>query len=564
MPVPTAVVRAPVLPVPRTVAGTPVPMSDSDASGDRSPGRPDAGKPRPSLSPSDAATYRQAGGATGIVTQSAGLYRLLVESVRDYAIFALDPSGVIMSWNAGAERIVGYGADEAIGRHFSIFFTAEDLAKDKPRYELEEAARHGRVEEEGWRVRKDGSQFWASVVVTALRDPAGHLVGFAKVTRDLTEQRRADEQLRTSEERLRILIGSVKDYGIFMLDPDGRVASWNEGARRIKGYEADEIIGRHFSVFYPEAARSSGFPDYELEVAREVGRFEDEGWRVRKDGTQFWANVVITALHADDGTLMGFAKVTRDLTERRLAQQREIEDTRRIAESEAANRAKTGFLAAMSHELRTPLNAIAGYAQLMEEGIAGPVTEMQQEYLSRIRGSQLHLLGIVNDLLNYGRIEAGEVVYDLSPLSLHEVGARVLAMVAPQADRKQLLLEQGGDVPVVSALADQLKTEQIVLNLVSNAVKFTPEGGVVTVTCALRDGMATIEVRDTGPGIPEDMQEMIFDPFVQLGRSLTNTQEGAGLGLAISRDLARAMHGDVTVESRPGSGATFTLRLPAA
>ena len=539
-------------------------MSDSDASGDRSPGRPDAGKPRPSLSPSDAATYSQAGGATGIVTQSAGLYRLLVESVRDYAIFALDPNGVIMSWNAGGERIVGYGAEEAIGRHFSIFFTAEDLAKDKPRYELEEAARHGRVEEEGWRVRKDGSQFWASVVVTALRDPAGHLVGFAKVTRDLTEQRRADEQLRTSEERLRILIGSVKDYGIFMLDPDGRVASWNEGARRIKGYEADEIIGRHFSVFYPETARSSGFPDYELEVAREVGRFEDEGWRVRKDGTQFWANVVITALHADDGTLMGFAKVTRDLTERRLAQQREIEDTRRIAESEAANRAKTGFLAAMSHELRTPLNAIAGYAQLMEEGIAGPVTEMQQEYLSRIRGSQLHLLGIVNDLLNYGRIEAGEVVYDLSPLSLHEVGARVLAMVAPQADRKQLLLEQGGDVPVVSALADQLKTEQIVLNLVSNAVKFTPEGGVVTVTCALRDGMATIEVRDTGPGIPEDMQEMIFDPFVQLGRSLTNTQEGAGLGLAISRDLARAMHGDVTVESKPGSGATFTLRLPAA
>ena len=564
MPVPTAVVRAPVLPVPRTVAGTPVPMSDSDASGDRSPGRPDAGKPRPSLSPSDAATYSQAGGATGIVTQSAGLYRVLVESVRDYAIFALDPNGVIMSWNAGGERIVGYGAEEAIGRHFSIFFTAEDLAKDKPRYELEEAARHGRVEEEGWRVRKDGSQFWASVVVTALRDPAGHLVGFAKVTRDLTEQRRADEQLRTSEERLRILIGSVKDYGIFMLDPDGRVASWNEGARRIKGYEADEIIGRHFSVFYPETARSSGFPDYELEVARDVGRFEDEGWRVRKDGTQFWANVVITALHADDGTLMGFAKVTRDLTERRLAQQREIEDTRRIAESEAANRAKTGFLAAMSHELRTPLNAIAGYAQLMEEGIAGPVTEMQQEYLSRIRGSQLHLLGIVNDLLNYGRIEAGEVVYDLSPLSLHEVGARVLAMVAPQADRKQLLLEQGGDVPVVSALADQLKTEQIVLNLVSNAVKFTPEGGVVTVTCALRDGMATIEVRDTGPGIPEDMQEMIFDPFVQLGRSLTNTQEGAGLGLAISRDLARAMHGDVTVESRPGSGATFTLRLPAA
>jgi signal transduction histidine kinase len=218
----------------------------------------------------------------------------------------------------------------------------------------------------------------------------------------------------------------------------------------------------------------------------------------------------------------------------------------------------------MSHELRTPLNAIAGYAQLMQEGIAGPVSQQQQEYLSRIRSSQVHLLGIVNDLLNYGRIEAGAVNYDVSPLSLDDVVERVIAMVAPQAERKQLHLHQTSGGPDVSALADQLKTEQIVLNLVSNAVKFTPEGGDVTVSCTLRDGTARIEVRDTGPGIPEDMQDVIFDPFVQLGRSLTSTQEGAGLGLAISRDLARAMDGDVTVESKPGEGATFTLRLPPA
>ena len=540
-------------------------MSDSDAAGDRNSGGRDQ---PPSLPPSagerDAATFAHAGGTTGLVTQAAGLYQLLVESVRDYAIFALDPNGVIMSWNAGAERIKGYQAREAIGRHFSIFYTAEDLAVDKPGVELVTATRHGRVEDEGWRVRKDGSQFWASVVITALRDSAGRLVGFAKVTRDLTEQRRAEERLRTSEERLRVLIGSVKDYGIFMLDPDGRVATWNEGARRIKGYESDEIIGRHFSMFYPEPARSAGFPDYELEVARAEGRFEDEGWRVRKDGSRFWANVVITALRGDDGSLIGFAKVTRDLTERRLAQQREIEDARRVAEAEASNRAKTGFLAAMSHELRTPLNAISGYAQLMQDGIAGPVTEQQEEFLNRIRGSQQHLLAIVNDLLNYGRIEAGEVVYELTPISMHDVVERVIAMVTPQADRKRLQLELGTCGDDVIARSDQLKTEQIVLNLVSNAVKFTPEGGVVTVTCSLRDGAAMIAVRDTGPGIPEDMQDMIFDPFVQLGRSLTSTPEGAGLGLAISRDLARAMEGEVTVESTPGSGATFTLRLPAA
>jgi signal transduction histidine kinase len=200
----------------------------------------------------------------------------------------------------------------------------------------------------------------------------------------------------------------------------------------------------------------------------------------------------------------------------------------------------------------------------MQEGIAGPVSQQQQEYLSRIRSSQVHLLGIVNDLLNYGRIEAGEVNYDLSPLSLHAVVERVIAMVAPQAERKQLHLHQSSGALDVRALADQLKTEQIVLNLVSNAVKFTPDGGDVTVSCALRDGSATIDVRDTGPGIPEDMHEVIFDPFVQLGRSLTSTHEGAGLGLAISRDLARAMRGDVTVRSTPGEGATFTLRLPPA
>jgi len=539
-------------------------MSDSDAGGERSSGGRGSSEPRPSVGERDAASFAHAGGTTGTVSQASGLFQLLVESVRDYAIFALDPNGIILSWNAGAQRIKGYTADEAIGQHFSIFYTSADLAADKPGTELARAISDGRVEDEGWRVRKDGTQFWASVVITALRDAAGRLVGFAKVTQDLTNRRRAEEQLRVSEERLRVLLHSVKDYGIFMLDPDGRVASWNEGARRIKGYEAEEILGRHFSVFYPEEARTSRFPEYELEVARAVGRFEDEGWRVRKDGTQFWANVVITALFADNGTLIGFAKVTRDLTERRLAQQREIEDARRIAESEASNRAKTGFLAAMSHELRTPLNAISGYAQLMQEGVAGPVTEQQREYLARIRGSQQHLLAIVNDLLNYSKIEAGGVTYQRTKLSMQDVVDRVLSMVAPQAVRKELRLTQGPREPAVFALADLLKTEQVVLNLVSNAVKFTPEGGSVTVTCSQGDGVASIEVRDTGPGIPADKQDAIFDPFVQLGRTLTSAQEGAGLGLAISRDLARAMDGDVTVRSTPGEGAAFTLRLPVA
>ena len=538
-------------------------MSDSDASSDPSSTAPVPREPRPSVAERESASFAGAGVA-GKVTQSAGLYQLLVESVRDYAIFALDPSGIILSWNAGAKWIKGYTADEVVGRHFSIFYRAEDIAAGKPELELRTATRDGRVEEEGWRLRKDGSQFWASVVVTALRDAHGSLVGYAKVTRDLTERRRAEGQLRASEERLRVLIQSVRDYGIFMLDPDGRVASWNEGARRIKGYEAEEIIGRHFSTFYPPAARASGFPDHELKVARAVGRFEDEGWRVRKDGTQFWANVVITALFRDDGSLLGYAKVTRDLTERRAAQQREVEDARRLADAEASSRAKSGFLAAMSHELRTPLNAISGYAQLMQDGLAGAVSEQQREYLTRIIISQQHLLAIVNDLLNYSRIEAGEVTYERAPVPMREVVDRVIGMVTPQAERKRLELALGDCSLDIVALADQLKTEQIVLNLVSNAVKFTPGTGSVSVSCGRLEGAVTIEVRDTGPGIPADKLQAIFEPFVQLGRTLTSTHEGAGLGLAISRDLARAMGGDVTVESTLGAGSTFLLRLPAA
>ncbi len=505
----------------------------------------------------------ETGMANDEVRLAGGLYRLLVERVQDYAIFALDAKGLILSWNAGAEHIKGYSADEIVGQHFSIFYTADDLAAGKPDVELRVADRDGRFEDEGWRVRKDGTRFWASVVITALRDTSGQLVGFAKVTRDLTARRRSDEALRASEERFRVLVQSVGDYGIFMLDPEGRVASWNEGARRIKGYEAEEILGRHFSAFYPPEVAATGHPARELEVAAREGRYEEEGWRIRKNGSRFWASVIITALFGGHGQLIGFAKVTRDLTERRLAQQREVDDARRLAEAEASNRAKTGFLAAMSHELRTPLNAIAGYAQLMQEGVGGAVSDQHRDYLSRIRNSQQHLLGIVNDLLNYSKVEAGGVTYERELVFAHEVLEGVLSMVTPQIERKNLRLRRGACPPDVTTIADRLKVEQVVLNLLSNAVKFTPEGGTITVLCGSDEQTVTIAVRDTGRGIPEDKLEAIFDPFVQLGRTLTSMHEGAGLGLAISRDLARAMDGDVRVESVEGEGSTFTLSLPS-
>jgi PAS domain S-box-containing protein len=511
----------------------------------------------------DAATFTHARSSGIPSTEGGGLHRLLVESVQDYAIFALDSSGRILSWNPGAQRLKGYQTEEILGRHFSIFYQPEDVAAGKPQRELEIATRDGRVDDEGWRVRKDGSLFWAHVVITALRGDKGELVGFAKVTRDLTERRAADEALRRSEERFRLLVQNVKDYGIFMLDPQGVITSWNDGAERIKGYRADEIIGRHFSVFYTPEDIAAGKPAWELEVVAKEGRFEDEGWRVRKDGSLFWANVVITTLRREDGELLGFAKVTRDLTERRLADERALEDARRVALSEDANRAKAGFLAAMSHELRTPLNAIGGYAGLLLLGVGGAVPEQHRQYLERIRGSQQHLLAIINDILNFSRIEAGQLTYDIQRVSLHTVIDAVVPMIEQQALAKQLHLDRVDGTPAF-ALADRAKVEQVLLNLLSNAVKFTETGGRIELSCHSVGPRVAIRVQDTGIGIPQGHLDAIFEPFVQVGRSLANPLEGTGLGLAISSDLARAMGGELTVKSTVGAGSVFTLWLPGA
>ena len=359
-----------------------------------------------------------------------------------------------------------------------------------------------------------------------------------------------------------LMVEAVRDYAIFMLDPNGYVASWNTGAERIKGYSASEIIGQHFSVFYPQEAIAIGHPQRELEIAVAEGRFEEEGWRIKKDGSRFWANVVITAVRDETGTLVGFAKVTRDLTERRNAELKAQEDARRVAVSETANVAKSTFLTAMSHELRTPLNAIGGYTELLTLGLGGPTTPEQLDYLDRIRRSQQHLLGIISDLLNFSRIEAGTLSYEIRQLSLKQVIDGVVPLIEPQAAAKEIVLSKRATSQDCLVLGDRAKVDQILLNLLSNAVKFTESAGTVSVECKESGNTASIEVVDSGVGIPPDKLEAIFEPFVQLGRSLSSAHEGTGLGLAISRELARGMKGNLTVSSKVGSGSTFTLTLP--
>ena len=349
-------------------------------------------------------------------------YRLLVGSVTDYAIFMLDPKGYVLTWNAGAERIKGYAAHEIIGKHFSTFYPKEAVDREHPQYELAVATKTGRFEEEGWRVRKDGSLFWANVVITALRDAQGELKGFGKVTRDLTQRREHEESLRQSEERFRLLVEGVRDYAIFMLNENGEVATWNAGAERIKGYSASEIIGQHFSRFYPEDAIKSGWPAHELHIATTQGRFSEEGWRLRKDGRRFWAHVTITALRDEDGRLRGFAKVTRDLTERMQAVTAQEEGSRHEAmlaaeraarlQAQRAVRMKDEFLGTLSHELRTPLHAILGWVQVLRTA-PRPLSEQEiKQTIEVIERNAKAQVTLIEDLLDLNRILAGQVRLD--------------------------------------------------------------------------------------------------------------------------------------------------------
>jgi len=513
--------------------------------------------------------------SSGPPRQSEERFRLLVEGVRDYAIFMLDPRGHVLTWNAGAERFKGYAPAEIIGQHFSRFYPPDALKAGLPAHELEVAQAVGSFEDEGWRVRKDGTLFWANVVITALRDRTGTLVGFAKVTRDLTQRRNHEESLRQSEERFRLLVEGVSDYAIFMLDVNGFVASWNAGAQRIKGYAADEIIGRHFSTFYPADARQSGWTEHELQVAAETGRFVDEGWRIRKDGTSFWAAVTITALRDSDGRLLGFAKLTRDLTGQKRAealelagqQREEILEAERSARMEAqrATRIKDEFLATLSHELRTPLSSILGWTQILKhKADAMKPADLKRgiEVIDRNARAQVRL---IDDLLDLNRIMAGKVRLDLKQVSLLDIVQSVIESAEPSAKAKNIHLEARLDPDTPPLAADSGRLQQVVWNLLSNAIKFTAKGGRIDVALERTGASAVLSVSDTGIGIAESFLPRVFDRFSQSDASTTRRFGGLGLGLAISKQLVE-LHGGTIRASSPGEGhgATFFVELPMA
>ena len=302
-------------------------------------------------------------------------FQALVQAVTEYAIFMMDPDGIIQTWNAGAEQLKGYSEEEIIGEHFSIFYPHEAAEAHIPKENLEKAQERGYLEDEGWRVRKNGERFWANVTITPIRDDDGGLRGFAKVTRDMTERHEYEEQLRQEKERFQRMVREVQDYAIFMLNPEGYVQTWNEGAERIKGYRKEEIVDEHFSVFYPETDEGAS-PGEMLAQAAAQGRTADEGWRLRKDGSRFWASVVITALYDDDGELRGFAKVTRDLTERKRREDRLAaldEIGRQLLETGTPREVGETIINAAETELDLPIATVALYDD--KSGTLQPISQ---------------------------------------------------------------------------------------------------------------------------------------------------------------------------------------------
>ncbi|HEX8241266.1 MAG TPA: PAS domain S-box protein [Allosphingosinicella sp.] len=486
---------------------------------------------------------------------SAERFELLVNSVTDYAIYMLDADGFVATWNPGARRFKGYEAEEIIGRHFSTFFTDEDRAAGVPAHALKTAAEVGRFEAEGWRVKKDGSRFWVNAVLDPIRDDKGKLLGFAKITRDDTEKRMASLALLESERRFRTLVQGVKDYALYMLDPDGRVSNWNTGAEAIKGYKADEIVGQHFSRFYTDEDRAAGEPQRALATALAEGKYEKEAWRVRKDGTRFWASVVLDSIHDEDGTLLGFAKITRDITERRKAQL-ELEEARAALFQSQKLQALGELTGGVAHDFNNLMTVIRGSAELLTR--PGLSEERRSRYLKAILDTADRAARLTSHLLAFGRRQA--LKPEVVDLNLHldafaEMAGRTLG------GQFEVGLELAPSLPPVEVDLAQLETA--LLNAAFNARDAMPEGGRLTLTTrhlpGEGGGEVLVEIADTGSGMSAEILDRAFEPFF----TTKPVGEGTGLGLSQIHGFAAQAGGRAEIRSVPGEGTAVRIILPA-
>jgi len=496
-------------------------------------------------------------------------FRLLVESVKDYAILMLDPAGHVVTWNPGAERIKGYCAEEIIGKHFACFYPPEALQRGLPEQELQVAAKDGRFEDEGWRVRKDGKQFWANVIVTALRGKDGTLLGFSKVTRDLTERRQADEQIKDNE-KTKAALKEVSDLKIALdehaivaiTDAQGKITYVNDKFCAISKYSRQELLGQDHRII------NSGH--HPKEFIRNLWTTIAQGkvWKGElknkaKDGSFYWVDTTIVPFLNEQGKPRQYVAIRADITARKQAEALD-ELGRANAELDRAARHKDEFLANMSHELRTPLNAILGMSELLTEQLFGPLTPRQAKSVATISSSGQHLLALINDILDLSKIEAGKLELHLEPLPVDEFCQSCLAFVRTQAMQKQVsvVFEQVGNVARFTA--DPKRFKQVLVNLLTNAVKFTPQGGRIGLTVGLTEGEGIMRfaVWDTGIGIALVDQTKLFQAFMQVDSGLNRSQEGTGLGLALVAKLVELHGGSVTLESEPGKGSCFIVTLP--
>ena len=486
---------------------------------------------------------------------------MLIDAVTDYAIYMLDPDGTITSWNPGAVRFKGYDESEIIGENFSRFYTAEDRKSGLPQRALQTAEREGKFEQEGWRVRKDGTRFWAYVVIDPIRNSAGELIGFAKITRDLTERKKAEAELRESQEQFRRLVQGVTDYAIYMLSPEGYVSSWNSGAQRIKGYAPEDIIGQHFSRFYTEEDRQAGLPLQTLETAARESRFEREGWRVRKDGTKFFANVVVDAIRNPDGSLLGFAKITRDITER-MKSARALEETREVLLQAQKMEAIGHLTGGIAHDFNNLLMAIQGSLELLQRRLPKADPKVAQLLDNALQGAQRGT-ALTQRMLAFARRQE----LKLAPLDIGEVVLRMTNLLQSSLGPSiRIETHFPLNLPKVNADANQL--ELALLNLAINGRDAMPKGGSIVIGATERTDVPglkagkylCVSVTDTGTGMSEETLKRATEPFF----TTKGVGKGTGLGLPMVHGMTEQSGGKLVLKSKPGQGTSAELYLPVA